>query len=66
MRAVGKSGLGETIEMVFAAGAAPTAVPGVGLLNESVGFPAYALYVVTILNGGLLLRNVKVFIWFGL
>src|ERR1700682_2709496 len=61
LRALGRWRVGE---MTSGRPTGPT-VP-VGLANDSVGLAGSEVYVVTAASGGLLVRNVNEFIWFGL
>ena len=47
-------------------GIATTAGPPVGCANDSVGLAGSDVYVDAAASGGLLVRNVNEFIWFGL
>jgi hypothetical protein len=63
MYSVGRCGFGDTTLKMLAV---PQADAGVGALNEIRGVVGVELHVVTALNGGLVLRNVNVLVWFGL
>src|SRR2546428_12588463 len=60
LRALGRCRVGE-----MTSGAPPATTPS-GCSNDSVGLAASELNVDTAANGGLLVRNVNEFIWFGL
>ena len=57
----GRSRLGETTS-----GGAPGPTTPNGLVKDSVGFAGSELKVNSAASGGLFVRNVNVFIWFGL
>src|SRR6266508_6308609 len=61
LRAFGRSRVGEIMSGVTAGPATP-----VGLVNDIVGLALSFVNVDTAANGGLFVRNVNEFIWFGL